>query len=141
MKKVILLLLAAVVAFLSCSTTRRVSRETGGSDNSWVGNTTMDILHEMGDPARIDTDGKGGSILIYESNPGYDSPDYDILDPDASTRTRRYAYFYLDAEGLCYRVDSNIDLPYAPVSSTPKDSRLSGLEFVIFLPLFVLLLI
>ena len=116
MKKFILLCLAAMVAFSACSTTRRVSsRGAGDSDRSWVGSNTTEILQAMGEPSRIDTDGRGGSILIYESTPDYDSPDYDILDPNASTRTRKYANFYLDAEGRCYRVDSNIDLPAAQV--------------------------
>ena len=68
----------------------------------------------MGDPDRIDDDGRGGSVLIYESAPDYDSPDYDILNPDASARKRQYAYFYLDEEGDCYRVDTNRSLPATP---------------------------
>ena len=71
----------------------------------------------MGDPDRIDSDGKGGSIIVYESAPNYDDPDYDILDPEASKRPRQYARFYLDNEGICYQVDTNRPLPAAPSSS------------------------
>ena len=110
MKKIFLFILLVVMA-TACGTTRRVAAD---SSRSWVGYSTTDILIAMGDPDRIDDDGRGGSILIYESAPDYDSPDYDILNPDASARKRQYAYFYLDEEGDCYRVDTNRSLPATP---------------------------
>jgi hypothetical protein len=103
------LLLLAVVTVTACGTSRRVSAVDGTP--SWEGRSTAEILRAMGDPDRIDADGKGGSILVYESAPDYSSPEYDILAPEAEARTRRYAHFYLDDEGRCYRVDTNRPLP------------------------------
>jgi hypothetical protein len=101
--------LLAVVTVTACGTSRRVSAVDGTP--SWEGRSTAEILRAMGDPDRIDADGKGGSILVYESAPDYNSPEYDILAPEAEARTRRYAHFYLDDEGRCYRVDTNRPLP------------------------------
>lgn len=110
-----LLLLLAVLTVTACSTVRRVPANPEVSP--WVGCTTMDILKAMGDPDRIDSDGKGGSLLVYESG-AYDDPNYDILDPEASVKGRLFAYFYLDEEGICYRVNTNRDLPAAPRTSS-----------------------
>ena len=114
MRRVIFLILSAVLVLTSCSVTRRV---TTAPSQPWVGCTTEDIIKAMGDPDRIDSDGKGGSIIVYESAPNYDDPNYDILDPEASKRPRQYARFYLDNEGICYQVDTNRPLPAAPSSS------------------------
>ena len=114
MKRVIFLILSAVLVLTSCSVTRKV---TTNPAQPWVGNTTEDIIKAMGDPSRIDTDGKGGSIIVYESAPNYDDPNYDILDPEASKQHRQYARFYLDNEGICYQVDTNRPLPAAPSAS------------------------
>ena len=104
-----ILLLAALALFTACGSSRRISAADGTS--AWEGRTTAEIMRAMGDPDRINTDGKGGSILVYESAPDYSSPDYDILAPESSARPRRYAHFYLDDEGVCYRVDTNRPLP------------------------------
>ena len=104
-----ILLLLAVVTVTACGTSRRVSAVDGTP--SWEGRSTAEILRAMGDPDRIDPDGMGGSILVYEFAPDYNSPEYDILAPEAEARTRRYAHFYLDDEGRCYRVDTNRPLP------------------------------
>ena len=104
-----ILLLLAVVTVTACGTSRRVSAVDGTP--SWEGRSTEEILRAMGDPDRIDPDGMGGSILVYEFAPDYNSPEYDILAPEAEARTRRYAHFYLDDEGRCYRVDTNRPLP------------------------------
>ena len=114
MKRVIFLILSAVLVLTSCSVTRRV---TTAPAQPWVGSTTEDIIKTMGDPSRIDSDGKGGSIIVYESAPNYDDPNYDILDPEASKQHRQYARFYLDNEGICYQVDTNRPLPAAPSAS------------------------
>ena len=114
MKRVFFLILSTILVLASCSVTRKV---TTAPAQPWVGSTTEDIIKTMGDPSRIDSDGKGGSIIVYESAPNYDDPDYDILDPEASKRPRQYARFYLDNEGICYQVDTNRPLPAAPSAS------------------------
>ena len=136
MKHILLLLLAAV-AVTACGSARRVSTDP---PQSWTGCSTSEILEAMGDPVRIDTDGKGGSILVYESAPDYSSPDYDILAPESSARPRRYTNFYLDGEGRCYRVDTNRNLP-SPSSYRPSVSAEFWLDVLYYLPLLTLLVL
>ena len=134
-----ILLLAALALLTACGSSRRVS--AAGGTEPWVGRETGDILERMGTPDRIDPDGKGGSILVYESAPDYSSPEYDILAPEAEARTRRYAHFYLDDEGRCYRVDTNRPLP------VPYDAYRSyrwlvvpfAVDALAYLPLLILL--
>ena len=137
MRRILFLLLAAGLFATACSTARRVPATV---TPSWVGNTTSDILDRMGDPIRIDADGQGGSILVYESVPDYNDPKYDILDPDANVAVRRYANFYLDREGICYKVDTNRDLP-----SPPRHDYASGddswLDLLLTISLFLVLFI
>ena len=132
-----ILLLSALALLTACGTTRRVSASEGAA--AWEGRTTSEIMRAMGDPDRIDPDGEGGSILVYESAPDYDSPDYDILAPESSARTRRYAHFYLDDEGVCYRVDTNRNLP-AP--SNLGHTLMLGpilVDILVYLPLLSLI--
>lgn len=133
MKHFLLIALAAVM-LTACGTYRRVAADP---TQPWVGCSTTEILGAMGDPVRIEQDGKGGSIVVYESQPDYDSPDYDILDPDAG-RNRKYALFYLDDEGVCYKVDTNRALPAPPriPYSEPRGSFWIDLFF--YLPLIAI---
>jgi len=135
MRKTLSLLLAFCALCTACSTARRVSTDPV---QPWVGCTTMDIIQAMGDPARIDTDGKGGSILVYESTPDYSSPDYDILDPGAPARTRKYANFFLDSEGTCYKVDANCDLPSPPHSFLLESATNFWVDILLSVPFLIL---
>lgn len=134
-----ILLLLAVVTVTACGTSRRVSAVDGTP--SWEGRSTAEILRAMGDPDRIDADGKGGSILVYESAPDYSSPDYDILDPAASARPRRYANFYLSDEGVCYRVDTNRNLPAPPALYRSPFRAEVWLDILYYLPLLTLVIL
>ena len=107
MKKIFILLFVVVLA-TSCGVSRRAWREVS---ISWVGHPTLEIIKVMGNPDRIDNDGKDGSILRYEVKPNYEDPGYDILDPDAKIVEGGYAYFYVNSEGDCYKVDTNVKLP------------------------------
>ena len=132
-----ILLLSALALLTACGTSRRVSASEGTA--AWEGRTTSEIMRAMGDPARIDPDGKGGSILVYESAPDYSSPDYDILAPEAAS-PRRYAHFYLDDEGVCYRVDTNRTLP-APYEAYRSYRWLAvpfAVDVLVYLPLLIL---
>ena len=141
MKKFLFLILAAAVACTACSVSTHVSVSTE-KNTSWEGCETMEILDAMGTPDRIDVDGRDGSILVYESTPDYDDPGYDILDPAASARKPEYAYFYLDDEGVCYRVETNHALPAAPrhVVSAGID-WLDVFDWIILVPLVLYLVI
>ena len=58
------LLLLAVATVTACGTSRRVAATEGTP--VWEGRTTSEILQVMGDPDRIDSDGKDGSILVND---------------------------------------------------------------------------
>ena len=137
MKKFFILLLVVALAS-SCGVSRRVSR---GSNISWVGHPTLEILQAMGNPDRIDNDGKDGSILRYEAKPNYEDPSYDILDPNAKPGMGGYAYFYVDREGECYWVDATRKLPN-PNNRPVLDDNDEGLgiwvDILIYLPLFLI---
>ena len=120
MKRFFLLLLA-VIAVSACGSSRRASREMA-QQPSWEGFDAIQIIQAMGNPDRIDEDGRGGSILRYASLPDYDDPKYDILDPDPDSNQPEYAFFFLDEEGVCYRVDTNRNLP-APPNPYPSQVR------------------
>ena len=137
MKRILLLLLAAGLLATACSTTRRVSAT---AFPSWVGSTTSDILERMGDPTRIDADGQDGSILVYESAPDYNDPNYDILAPETDKAVRRYAKFYLNREGVCYKVETNRDLPSPPRHEYAADDG-SWLDVLLTISLFLVLFI
>lgn len=141
MKRIVLLLLAACLALTACSVTRHVSKTAMEDSDSWVGCETADITEAMGYPNHITEDGKGGCVLVYESAPDYDSPDFDILDPDAPLRKRQYACFYVDEFGTCYRVETNRDLPAAPRHETSGDSSEFWIDLLFALPVLVITII
>ena len=138
MKKIFILLFA-VVLVSACGSSRRVSTDMAGRP-TWVGSEALDIIKAMGDPDRIDENGRGGSILRYDSTPDYSDPKYDILDPEAAKHAREYAYFYLDEEGVCYSVDTNHSLP-APPSQYSVGSRSSfWLDLLLWTPVILITL-
>ena len=141
MNRIVFLLLAACLALTACSTARKVSKALVEDPGPWVGYSTADITQAMGYPDHITEDGKGGSVLVYESAPDRDSPDYDILDPDASSRNRKYACFFVDEEGICYRAEANHDLPAAPRLDFSEERSTIWLDLLITLPLLALSLL
>ena len=141
MKRNVLLLLAACLAWTACSTARKVSKASLEDSAPWVGYSTYHITEAMGFPNHITDDGKGGSVLVYESAPDYDSPDYDILNPDVSSRKRQYACFYVDEEGVCYQVEANHSLPAPPRLDSLADRRSIWLDLLITLPVLTLSLL
>lgn len=137
MKK-ILLLLSVVVMVSSCGASRRVSTDV---NTSWIGYSTQDILFVMGDPDRIEDDGKGGSVIKYETKPDYENPSYDILAPDAKPSMSGYAYFYLDRAGDCYWVDTDRKLPeprYANGEYEDKEKTNLLVDILMSLPLLLI---
>lgn len=141
MKRIVLLLLAGCLALTACSVTRRVSKASTEDPEPWIGCWTADITQAMGYPNHITEDGKGGSVLVYESAPDPGSPDYDILDPEVSSQKRKYACFFVDEEGICYRVEANHALPAAPQLIGPKERSTIWIDLMITIPLLTLSLI
>ena len=141
MKRFILLLLAACLTLTACSVTRRASKASTEDANPWVGCSSADITQAMGYPNHITEDGKGGSVLVYESAPDYDSPDFDILDPEAASRKRQYACFFVDEFGTCYKVETNYDLPAAPQMTYTEDYSDLWIDILVTIPLLMLSLI
>lgn len=137
MKKFFFLLLAVVLT-TSCGTYRRVSKDTA---STWVGHTTTQIMQALGGPDQIDSDGDGGSILRYEAKPNYEDPDYDILDPSPAPVTEGHAYFYMNQEGICYRVDSNRALPAPPDKPRSVMGVSLLVDLFVFLPFLIFILI
>ena len=140
MKRIVLLLLAACLALTACSVTRRVSKASMEDSDPWTGCSTADITQAMGYPNHITEDGKGGSVLVYESAPDYDSPDFDILDPEASSRKRQYACFFVDEVGTCYRVETNYTLP-APRLDDSEGRSTIWFDLLITIPLLTISLL
>ena len=141
MRRIVLLLLAASLALTACSVTRRVSEASTEETDPWIGCSAFDIMKVMDNPNYITEDGKGGSVLVYESTPDSSSPDYDILDPDVAARTRKYACFFVDEEGVCYRVEANYDLPAAPQMLYSGQRSTLWIDLLITIPLLTLSLV
>ena len=141
MKRIVFLLLAAFLALTACSTARKASQASMEDPAPWVGYSTYYITEAMGYPNHITEDGKGGSVLVYESAPDYNSPDYDILDPAASSRNRKYACFFVDEEGICYQVETNYDLPAAPQLVYSEDRSTIWIDLLITIPLLTISLL
>ena len=86
-----------------------------------MGKTHQEIVAAYGAPTREVTDGKDGTILVYEEfstsvyGPAYPYRHYPWggwYGHDVYTRTNRdYADFFINGEGTCYLVRSNIALP------------------------------
>ena len=134
------LLLMTVILVSACGSSRRVSTDMAGRP-TWVGSEALDIIKAMGNPDRIDENGRGGSILRYDSTPDYSDPKYDILDPEAAKHAREYAYFYRDEEGVCYSVDTNHSLPAPPSRYSVGERTSVWLDLLIWIPIMAVTLI
>ena len=86
MKKYIVIITAAVLFLISCTSEKKVM-------DSWVGDNKQHLIMTWGPPARITSDGNDGEIYIYSSETYM--PYYNIT---------RYNYrmFFLDKEGAIY---------------------------------------
>ncbi|MCR5549141.1 MAG: hypothetical protein K6F25_10380 [Bacteroidales bacterium] len=113
-------LVLAAVSLSSCAPAGYISKEAE-FNNAWVGKTHQEIVAAYGAPTREVTDGKDGTILVYEEfstsvyGPAYPYRHYPWggwYGHDVYTRTNRdYADFFINGEGTCYLVRSNIALP------------------------------
>ena len=113
MRSRILCLLAAVVAFSSCSILK-VSSVEQEYNEVWKDRTYTEIVMEFGAPDRVESDGNGGNILIYEKVSTTATTDVDThfgnFDPDYTTKVqthKSYVHFYVGPDHMCYLVKSN----------------------------------
>ena len=103
----ILCLLAAVVAFSSCSILK-VSSVEQEYNEVWKDRTYTEIVMEFGAPDRVESDGNGGNILIYEKVSTTATTDVDThfgnFDPDYTTKVqthKSYVHFYVGPDHMC----------------------------------------
>ena len=84
----------------SCSTTYRVSYSQQLL-NSFVGKTHQELVQELGAPISDVSDGSNGYILIFEGNRElFNYSDRYV----AKSSTLPKAQFYMDSNGVCYKV-------------------------------------
>lgn len=113
MRTRILYLLAAVLLFSSCSILK-VSSVEQEYNEVWKGKSYTDIVMEFGAPDRVESDGSGGQILIYENVSTTTTTDVDthfgMFDPDYTTKVqtnKSYIHFFVGPGNICYHIKSN----------------------------------
>lgn len=116
-------IIVAAVSLSSCATVNYVAAEKEYSA-AWVGQTHSAIISSYGAPEREVTDGNGGLILVYEKKTtivdnSFGHPygygwgwgwGYGTNTVQASTTTD-YVHFYVNPQGICYQVKTNMCLP------------------------------
>lgn len=107
MKRYLILLMAVILATVSCTTPRYVSREPS-MKTEWVGRSHADIVRSFGAPSREVSDGANGMILVYEDV--YTTYDTDQFGSTLTTKKRdrrNYKEFSLSPNDVCYDVRTN----------------------------------
>lgn len=109
----ILYLLAALVALSSCSVLKTYPVEQKYNEE-WKGRSHSDIVKRFGAPDRVESDGSGGQILIYEKVSTTATTDVDthfgMFDPDYTTKVQTnkfYTHFFVGPDNICYHIKSN----------------------------------
>ena len=121
MRTIFFLIPAAMLAAMtSCGTSKYIPTEEEELTQNWAGKEYSDIVQSYGAPDRVETDGKDGSILVYEEfatviNRQTDSRET-VFGPSVTTtitnRDKKYfTHFFLNPEGYCYLVKTNRDVP------------------------------
>ena len=122
MKRVILLLSVALV-LSSCSIFKHYSVEQAYSE-VWKGKSYTEIVVNFGAPDRVESDGNGGQILVYEKFSTKTTTEVDThfgyFDPDYTTKVQRerlFTHFFIGSDNVCYHIRSN------EVRMDPKGQR------------------
>ena len=109
----ILYLFAALVALSSCSVLKTYPVEQKYNEE-WKGRSHSDIVKRFGAPDRVESDGSGGQILIYEKVSTTATTDVDthfgMFDPDYTTKVqtnKSYIHFFVGPDNICYYIKSN----------------------------------
>ena len=109
----ILYLFAALVALSSCSVLKTYPVEQKYNEE-WKGRSHSDIVKRFGAPDRVESDGSGGQILIYEKVSTTATTDVDthfgMFDPDYTTKVQTnkfHTHFFVGPDNICYHIKSN----------------------------------
>ena len=104
---------AALVALSSCSVLKTYPVEQKYNEE-WKGRSHSDIVKRFGAPDRVESDGSGGQILIYEKVSTTATTDVDthfgMFDPDYTTKVqtnKSYIHFFVGPDNICYHIKSN----------------------------------
>ncbi len=127
MKNILALCLVCSLLLSSCTTTYQVSLEDDYTKR-FVGMAYKDIVSQLGAPNRCESDGAGGTILVYENfqqqsiaiaNP------YTFL-PTAVSRSytnTQYIQLYTNSENVCYKIKTN----HTRIEKKPAPGRTAAL--------------
>ena len=102
-----------LAAMTSCGSARRYEQLPTVEEEMtlrWAGKEYSDIVQSYGAPDRIVTDGKDGSILVYETFSTVMETEKSLVFEDYTTtvkKDKKYTHFFLDPEGFCYLVKTN----------------------------------
>lgn len=101
MKHITKLTVFLVVSLLigACTTTKQLQEETRRVMDSWMGHHKSELIQSWGPPDRYESDGKGGEILIYESQQTRGAVIYGTY---YERTTYPYKMFYADSNGKLY---------------------------------------
>lgn len=111
---------AMLCTMISCGTARQLPTEEEELTQTWTGKEYNDIVQSFGAPDRVATDGKDGSILIYEDFSSVVESDTrqqdSVFGPRVTTtitnkNEKEYTHFFLNPEGFCYLVKTNRAIP------------------------------
>jgi len=109
MKKNILFLLLCVFCLTSCGALRQSIPSEDQYNLEWVGRTYSQVVAYYGAPDRVESDGNNGNILVYE-NVQLNSTTDSVTQNITTSTIKKYKQFFVDEEGICYRVKTN--MPY-----------------------------
>lgn len=109
-----LYLLISLIALSSCGVLKNYPLEQEYNE-VWKGKTYNEIVMSFGAPDRVESDGNGGKILVYEEFDTTTTTDVDThfgnFDPDYTTKVRTsktYTHFFISSDYSCYHVKSNM---------------------------------
>ena len=111
---------AMLAAMTSCGTAKYIPTEEEELTQTWAGKEYSDIVQSYGAPDRVETDGRDGSIMVYEEFAKVMKSQTDTRDtvfgPSVTTTItnqdkRLYMNFFLNPEGHCYLVKTNRPVP------------------------------
>ena len=102
-----------LAAMTSCGAARRYEQLPTVEEEltqRWAGKEYSDIVQGYGAPDRIASDGKDGSILVYETISTSMSTSKSLMFDNYSTTVKEdkeFMHFFLNPEGFCYLVKTN----------------------------------